>query len=363
MAAEPRVSVVVPLFNEEPNVDRLHAEIVAAMQRVAGGWEVVYVDDGSSDRTWERLVAARAQDPGWVVAIRLRRNFGQSAALAAGFNHAAGQIIVTLDGDLQNDPADIPMLLDKLAEGYDVVSGWRKNRRDPLVARRLPSHAANWLIRRMASSVPLHDHGCTLKAYRREIVDQIALYGEMHRFIAAQAHWVGARICEVVVNHRPRTQGRSKYGLGRTWRVMLDLITVRFLGAHGTKPLHAFGALGMIFIFLGIVTVGVLSYLKYHTGISFIQSPLLMLSALFVMLGGQSLLLGLLAEISVRTYYESQQKAIYVVREVRRPGTAGGPEAASGPESGREPERLRAAPSGASVPPGRGGSRAGSEGS
>ena len=342
------VSVVVPLYNEQDNVEQLHAEIAAAMDRSGSAWEAIYVDDGSTDRTWERLLAARRSHPGQVIAIRLRRNFGQTAALAAGFQNAAGDVIVTLDGDLQNDPADIPMLLDKLAEGYDVVSGWRRERKDALVLRRMPSHAANWLISRMAS-VPLHDHGCTLKAYRREIVESIALYGEMHRFIPAQAFWIGARICEVVVNHRPRTRGTSKYGIGRTWRVMLDLITVRFLGAHGTKPLHAFGALGLIFVGLGVVTVGVLAWHKYHNGVSFIQSPLLLLSALFVMLGGQSLLLGLLAEISVRTYYESQQKAIYVVREIQRPVSAAGDDAAAA---------LKERPAAASEPPGRGGTRA-----
>ncbi|MGH9868366.1 MAG: glycosyltransferase family 2 protein [Candidatus Polarisedimenticolia bacterium] len=341
MSSRRTVSVVVPLYNEQDNVEQLHAEIVAAMDRTSAAWEVIYVDDGSIDRTWERLMAARRSRPGQVIAVRLRRNFGQTAALAAGFQNASGEVIVTLDGDLQNDPADIPMLLGKLDEGFDVVSGWRRVRKDALVARRLPSHAANWLISRMAS-VPLHDHGCTLKAYRREVVEQIALYGEMHRFIPAQAFWIGARICEVVVHHRPRTRGTSKYGIGRTYRVMLDLITVRFLGAHGTKPLHAFGAMGLVFVVLGVLTVVVLAWLKYRTGVSFIQSPLLLLSALFMMLGGQSLLLGLLAEISVRTYYESQQKTIYIVREIARPDSAA----------------VTESPAAASEPPGRGGTRA-----
>lgn len=321
MSRPPGVSVVVPLFNEKENVDPLHAEIVSAMSSGGGGgaWEVVYVDDGSTDGTHEKLVAAQRSHPDLVSVIRLRRNFGQTAALAAGFNHARGDIIVTLDGDLQNDPADIPRLLEEIGRGLDVVSGWRRKRVDPFLSRRLPSRAANWLIG-VVTGVTLHDYGCTLKAYRREVVEQMTLYGEMHRFLPAQAHWVGARIGEIPVHHRPRTRGQSKYGLWRAYRVLLDLVTVRFLGAHGTKPLHAFGALGFVFGALGVLTIGVLSYLKLTTGVSFIQSPLLLLSALFVMLGGQSFLLGLLAEISVRTYYESQQKPIYVIKEIRRAG-------------------------------------------
>ena len=318
MNQPPRVSIVVPMFNEKDNVDALHAEIVAAMSSAGGrggAWEVLYVDDGSTDGTHERLVAAQRSHPQLVSVIRLRRNFGQTAALAAGFNHARGGIIVTLDGDLQNDPADIPMLLEEIDRGLDVVSGWRRKRVDPFLSRRLPSRAANWLIG-VVTGVALHDYGCTLKAYRREVVEQMTLYGEMHRFLPAQAHWVGARIGEIPVHHRPRTRGKSKYGLWRAYRVLLDLVTVRFLGVHGTKPLHAFGALGCVLGALGVLTIGVLAYLKYTTGVSFIQSPLLLLSALFVILGGQSFLLGLLAEISVRTYYESQQKPIYVIKEI-----------------------------------------------
>jgi len=311
----PSVSIVVPFFNEGDNVAPLHAQIVAAMDGAGLPWEAIYVDDGSSDGTMEALMRARASRPGRVSVIRLRRNFGQTAAIAAGFKQARGDVIVTLDGDLQNDPADIPTVLAALTEERDVVSGWRRRRRDPLLTRRVPSMIANRLIG-LVTGVPLHDYGCTLKAYRREIVDQLTLYGEMHRFLPAQAHWVGAAIAEVPVNHRARARGRSKYGLRRTYRVLLDLMTVRFLGVHGTKPLHAFGALGFVFIALGIVTMGALTWLKYSTGVSFIQSPLLLLSALFVILGGQSILLGLLAEISVRTYYESQQKPVYVVREI-----------------------------------------------
>jgi len=314
MEQRPSVSIVVPFYNEQDNVEPLHAQIRRTMEPTGLPWETVYVDDGSSDATMARLLEARKASPGRVAVIRLRRNFGQTAALAAGFHHARGEIIVTLDGDLQNDPADIPRLLGALVPECDVVSGWRRDRKDSVLTRRIPSMIANKLIA-LVTGVRLHDYGCTLKAYRREIVEQLTLYGEMHRFLPAQAHWVGAAIAEIPVNHRPRTRGSSKYGLRRTYRVLLDLMTVRFLGVHGTKPLHAFGALGFIFVAMGVLTMGALSWLKYTTGVSFIQSPLLLLSALFVILGGQSILLGLLAEISVRTYYESQHKTVYVVRE------------------------------------------------
>ena len=329
------LSVVVPFYNEEKNIDTLHAQILSAMEaieRTGSTWEIVYVDDGSTDGTSERLVAARLSRPERISVVRLRRNFGQTAAIAAGFKQSRGDVIVTLDGDLQNDPADIPRLLEEIARGYDVVSGWRRTRRDPFLLRRLPSRIANWLIG-LVTGVPLHDYGCTLKAYRREIVEHLTLYGEMHRFLPAQAHWVGAQIREIPVNHRPRRAGISKYGLRRTYRVLLDLMTVRFLGTHGTKPLHAFGALGLGFIGMGFVAIGYLTWLKYSQGVSFIQSPLLLLAALFVILGGQSILLGLLAEISVRTYYESQHKPTYVVKEIHAAG--GEPAVSGGPSGGR----------------------------
>ncbi len=317
-STHPRLSIVVPFFNERDNVAPLHEQIVRAVSAIPGGWEAIYVDDGSTDGTWGQLEQARAGHPDQVSLIRLRRNFGQTAALAAGFHHARGDVIVTLDGDQQNDPADIPRLLAEMERGFDVVSGWRRHRKDPLLSRRIPSRVANWLIGAM-TGVRLHDHGCTLKAYRSEVVRQLTLYGEMHRFLPAQARWVGARICEITVSHHPRTRGQSKYGLWRTYKVVLDLVTIRFLGVHGTKPLHAFGALGLTFIALGILTMLALTWLKYSTGVSFIQSPLLLLSAMFVILGGQSIMLGLLAEIAVRTYYESQHKPIYIIGELRQP--------------------------------------------
>jgi len=354
MIQPPTLSIVVPLYNERENVDPLHAEIASAMSGFGGAggvWEVIYVDDGSTDGTYERLRATQAAHPDTVSVVRLRRNFGQTAALAAGFDQARGGVIVTMDGDLQNDPADIPRLLEELSRGQDVVSGWRRIRRDPLFTRRLPSLAGNWLISAV-TGVALHDYGCTLKAYRRDVLDQMTLYGEMHRFLPAQAHWVGARIGELSVGHRPRTRGKSKYGLWRVYRVLLDLVTVRFLGVHGTKPLHAFGALGCIFGALGVGTIGILSYLKYTTGVSFIQSPLLLLSALFVILGGQSFLLGLLAEIAVRTYYESQQKAIYIIKDLHRAGEPGPSE-----DDPRRERRVSGAPAGGSDRRGRWGLR------
>ena len=318
MSDEVYVSIVVPFFNEQENVRELHAQIISGMRKMDRSWEAIYIDDGSVDRTHQELMKARAANPDRVRVIRLRRNFGQTAALAAGFNHSRGEIIISMDGDLQNDPADIPALIEKLETGFDVVSGWRRDRQDAFLSRRMPSQVANRIISFM-TGVHLHDYGCTLKAYRREVIQQMTLYGEMHRFLPAQAHWVGAKISEMPVNHRRRTKGISKYGIWRTYKVLLDLLTVRFLGAHGTKPLHAFGALGLMFIAFGFVTMGYLTYLKYITGLSFIQSPLLLLAALFVILGGQSILLGLLAEISVRTYYESQHKTIYVVKEIHGP--------------------------------------------
>jgi glycosyltransferase involved in cell wall biosynthesis len=335
----PDVSVVIPIRNEAPGLAELHRELTDTLAGWGRSYELILIDDGSTDESFDVLARLQMTDPHLRV-IRFRRNFGQTAAFAAGFDHARGRIIVTSDGDLQNDPRDIPAMVAMLESGYDIVCGWRKDRKDAFVTRRLPSMIANRLIS-MATGVRLHDYGCSLKVFRSEVVKPLKLYGEMHRFLPAQAHWVGARIGELPVGHRPRTRGKSKYGLWRAYRVLLDLVTVRFLGVHGTKPLHAFGALGCVFGALGVVTIGVLSYLKYTTGVSFIQSPLLLLSALFVILGGQSFLLGLLAEIAVRTYYESQQKPIYVVREMRRAGETGPPE-----DDPRHERRVSGAPAG-----------------
>jgi glycosyltransferase involved in cell wall biosynthesis len=303
------------VYNEETNIPLLAEEIRQALDPQGIAYEVVAVDDGSTDATWSRLEAVRAQDRRWVL-VGLRRNFGQTAAMSAGFDHARGEVIVTLDGDLQNDPADIPRLL-RLAKEYDVVSGWRKNRQDPLLRRRLPSLLANWLISRV-TGVRLHDYGCTLKAYRREVVENLRLYGEMHRFIPAIASWMGISLTEVETHHRPRRHGRSKYGLGRTFRVVLDLLTVKFLLSYASKPIQVFGLLGMAATAAGLVIAGYLSVLKLAFGTHIGGRPLLFLAVLLILVGVQLIVMGLLGEMLVRVYHESQRKPIYIVKRVLR---------------------------------------------
>jgi len=311
--AQPTLSIVIPVFNEEENVSLLAEEIRRALDPRGIAYEVVAVDDGSTDGTWARLESVRAQDPRWVL-VGLRRNFGQTAALSAGFNHARGEVIVTLDGDLQNDPADIPRLLE-LAKDHDVVSGWRKNRQDPFLSRRLPSMLANWLISRV-TGVRLHDYGCTLKAYRREVVEHLHLYGEMHRFIPAIASWMGISLAEVETHHRPRRFGRSKYSILRTLRVILDLITVKFLLSFATKPIQFFGLLGAGAAAVGLAIGGYLSVLKLAFGAQIGGRPLLFLAILLILVGVQLLVMGLLGEMLVRVYHESQRKPIYMVKRV-----------------------------------------------
>jgi len=313
-AREVEVTVVVPVMNEEENVGQLHAEISATMEEFGRPYEVIYVDDGSSDTTFEKLEAIRNEDD-HVVAIQFRRNFGQTAAMAAGFDHARGGIIIPMDGDLQNDPADIPRLIAALEEGYDIVSGWRKNRKDKTLTRKIPSKMANWLIGAV-TGVKIHDYGCSLKAYRAEVLQHIRLYGEMHRFIPAIASWHGARITEMVVNHRPRIHGVTKYGLVRTMKVVLDLITVKFLGGYGTKPIYFFGAMALVLL-LGAGVSGIaVTIRKLVWNLSMIRSPLLLLTVMLVVLGAMCVMLGLLAELMVRTYHESQNKPVYTVRRI-----------------------------------------------
>ncbi len=313
-AREVEVTVVVPVMNEEENVGQLHAEISATMEEFGRPYEVIYVDDGSSDTTFEKLEAIRNEDD-HVVAIQFRRNFGQTAAMAAGFDHARGGIIIPMDGDLQNDPADIPRLIAALEEGYDIVSGWRKNRKDKTLTRKIPSKMANWLIGAV-TGVKIHDYGCSLKAYRAEVLQHIRLYGEMHRFIPAIASWHGARITEMVVNHRPRIHGVTKYGLVRTMKVVLDLITVKFLGGYGTKPIYFFGAMALVLL-LGAGVSGIaVTIRKLVWNLSMIRSPLLLLTVMLVVLGAMCVMLGLLAELMVRTYHESQDKPVYTVRRI-----------------------------------------------
>lgn len=307
------LSVIVPVYNEEDNVAELHRRIVAALADLPLEWEILYVDDGSRDRSFD-LLTGTARDDRRVKVLRFIRNYGQTAAIAAGIHHAHGEVLVFLDADLQNDPADIPALLDKLAEGYDVVSGWRKERKDAFLNRKLPSMIANRLISEV-TGCRLHDYGCTLKAYRREVLRGFTLYGEMHRFLPSYAFQNGARIAEMPVTHHPRTRGRSKYGIERTFKVMLDLMTVKFLSTYAHKPIYLFGLVGLTLMTLAVLVVAYLIAMKFYLGISLIQSPLLLMSAMFVILGVQSIFLGLIAELLMRTYHESQDKPTYRIKE------------------------------------------------
>lgn len=314
MTTRPYVSVVIPLYNEADNVVDLHQELSRGLERVGRPYEILLVDDGSQDQTLERLVEIEARDP-HVRVLRLRRNFGQTAAFSAGFDHARGEVVVTSDGDLQNDPADIPGLLDKLESGYDIVCGWRRRRRDP-ASKRIPSWFANRLIS-WATGVHLHDYGCSLKAIRADVVKHLRLYGEMHRFIPAVASWMGVRLAEVEVNHRPRRRGRTKYGLGRMFRVLLDLFTVKFLLAYSTRPAHLFGLLGLASGGTGVAILGYLSYIRLFADTPIGGRPLLFFGGLAFLTGIILINFGLIAELMVRTYHESQGKPIYMLKEVR----------------------------------------------
>ena len=313
--ATPHLSVVIPIRNESASIPELHRQLTATLERWGRPYEIVAVDDGSTDDSFERLAAIQARDPR-VRVIRFRRNFGQTAAFAAGFAHAHGALIATSDGDLQNDPADIPALVALVEQGADIAAGWRKDRKDPFLSRRLPSMMANWLISHI-TGVKLHDYGCSLKVFRAEVVKPLRLYGEMHRFLPAIASELGVTIVEQVVNHRARQYGASKYGIGRTVRVVLDLMTVKFLLSYATRPLQIFGLLGIIMGGLGAVITGWLAYLRLFGYQSIANRPLLLFGILLVFTGVQLITLGLLAEMQVRTYHESQGKPTYVIREVR----------------------------------------------
>jgi len=312
----PRISVVIPVHNEADNLTDLYRELTSSLLSLGQPYEIILVDDGSTDSSLDRLVAIESADPR-VRVLRLRRNFGQTAAFSAGFDHARGEIVVTSDADLQNDPADIPRLVAKLDEGYDMVCGWRQRRRDP-VSKRIPSWFANRIIS-TATGVRLHDYGCSLKAIRSEVVKGLRLYGEMHRFIPAVASWMGVTLAEVPVNHRPRTRGRSKYGLGRTVPVLLDLFTVKFLLAYGTRPAHLFGRWGLAFGGLGFLILAYLSYIKFFQDTAIAGRPLLLLGAVLFLFGVILVSVGLLAEMLVRIYHESQGKPTYVVKELTPP--------------------------------------------
>ncbi len=309
-----RLSVIVPVFNEYKNIEILYKELVDVLNKIDKEYEIIFIDDGSTDQSYN-ILSALQQNDDRVVVISFRRNFGQTAALSAGFNHAEGDVIVTLDGDLQNDPKDIPKLIEKLNEGYDLVNGWRIKRKDSFLTRRLPSLIANRIIS-FTTRVKLHDYGCTLKALKREVTQHINLYGEMHRFIPAIASWMGISIAEVKVNHRARVSGKSKYGISRTIRVILDLITVKFLLSYSTRPIQIFGLLGFI---SGAIGFGISLYLtiqKQFFNIPLANRPILLLAILLIFIGLQFITLGLLAELQSRTYHESQNKPIYTVREI-----------------------------------------------
>ncbi|GBE01355.1 MAG TPA: glycosyltransferase [Nitrospirae bacterium] len=308
-----RISIVIPLYNEEENVRELHRRLADVLDSLGKGYEIIYVDDGSVDSTPD-ILEEISEGNNSVLVLSLRRNFGQTAAFAAGFDFARGDVIITMDGDLQNDPADIPHLLEEI-DSCDLVSGWRKDRRDPFLSRRLPSMIANWLISKV-TGVKLHDYGCSLKAYRREVIKNLKLYGEMHRFIPAVASWYGVRVTEVETTHHPRLHGKSKYGLSRTMKVVLDLITVKFLQSFSTKPIQFFGSMGLVSGAAGVLISIYLSFRKifFHDLIG--GRPLLLLGVLLIIVGIQLIGMGLISEMLVRVYHESQRKPIYVIKRI-----------------------------------------------
>lgn len=316
------ISVVLPVYNEAENIEFVYQEITELLSKQSSTYEIVFVDDGSSDDTLEKLKTIQTNDE-QVVVVSFRRNFGQTAAMSAGFDIACGDVIVTMDADQQNDPADIPALLKKIEEGYDLVAGWRHNRQDGFLLRRLPSQIANRVIS-FATDVKLHDYGCTLKAFKKDVAKQLSLYGEMHRFIPAIASWMGVSIAEVKVNHRPRVLGISKYGISRTFRVILDLIAVKFLLSYSTRPIQFFGLIGLVSGAIGIFISMYVTIQRLVFSIPLGDRPILLLAVLLMFIGLQFITVGLLAEMQIRTYHESQRKPIYVIRNIysKRPEPA-----------------------------------------
>lgn len=327
-ASNIQVSVVIPVYNEEESAELLCRKLHESLSTINRTYEIILVDDGSSDRTWEVLNRMAKEIP-HLVLIRFRRNYGQTAAMSAGFDVSVGDVVVTLDADLQNDPGDIPLLLERIDQGFDVVSGWRKDRQDTFINRRLPSMIANGLISKI-TGVALHDYGCTLKAYRHDVIKNVNLYGEMHRFIPALASWVGGTIDEVVVRHHARQFGRSKYGISRTFRVVLDLLTVKFLLHYSTRPIHIFGKIGGFFavpgfIMLALMVLANLSFQLFGTtlGADLIKRPFwIVTSFMMILFSLQFISMGLLAEMQIRTYHESQKKPIYMIKEQARSNPA-----------------------------------------
>ncbi len=308
------LSIVIPVYNEEESLPQLCEALENALSAFENSWEVIFVDDGSKDNSALVLEKMAAADPEHLHVVLLRRNFGQTTAIAAGIDHSKGEIIVLMDADLQNDPADIPLMLEKLDEGYDVVSGWRKDRKDTFITRTLPSRLANGLIS-WVTGVELHDYGCTLKAYRREVITGFRLYGEMHRFIPVYAHSVGARIVEIPVRHHPRRWGKAKYGLERITKVILDLFTVKFLSAYTGKPSYLFGGIGGFFMIVSTILLAFLAIRRVTVGTEVLPSPFFQVAIVMLSFGFQAVLMGLIAELLARTYHESQHKPTYTVRK------------------------------------------------
>ena len=306
------ISVIIPIFNEEDNILSLYKALKLSMEEIGDSFEIIFVNDGSKDKSEEILHSISLSDP-YIKVVNFKKNFGQTAAMMAGIDYAKGDILIPMDGDQQNDPKDIANLLEKIKEGFDVVSGWRVNRQDDLI-RVLPSKIANYLISKI-SGVELHDYGCTLKAYRSEIIKDVRLYGEMHRFIPIYASWQGAKVTEIPVHHHPRIHGISKYGMGRILKVVLDLMVVKFMADYSTKPIYVFGGFGLVCLLCSLISLIIALYLKYFSATSLIQTPLPLLSVLLFITGITSILMGLLAEIIMRTYHESQNKPVYLVKK------------------------------------------------
>jgi len=309
----PQITIFLPVYNEEDNLQLVHEKISSVLSSLNRIAEIIYIDDGSTDSSLQILKDIAAADDR-VRVIALRRNYGQTAAMSAGFDLSRGEILIPMDADLQNDPGDIPKLLEKIDEGYDVVSGWRKNRHDKFLSRRVPSILANKIIS-WISGVHLHDYGCSLKAYRKEVIDGIKLYGEMHRFIPIYASWAGAKVTEIPVNHHPRIKGKSKYGLSRTFKVIFDLMTIKFMASYQTKPLYVFGTFGLISFIISLITGSWALYLKIFDNVSFILTPLPLVTIVMLAISVQFFLMGLLAEMLIRTYHESQDKPTYLIKE------------------------------------------------
>lgn len=308
------LSIVIPIYNERESVYHLYKELDKSLSKLGIDYEVILIDDGSTDGTYNKLLEIHEKNGSYKI-IRFRRNFGQTSAISAGFNHSRGDAIITIDADLQNDPSDIPAILNKLNEGYDIVSGWRKNRKDKAVTRRFPSAVANKIISKL-TGVYLHDYGCTLKAYRKEVIKNIELYGEMHRYIPAIASWMGVKVAEIPVTHHSRKFGKSKYGISRTIRVILDIITIKFLLSYSQRPIQVFGLVGLLSGTIGFITTGYLIIMRIFFNQGLADRPLFILSIFMIFIGIQLITMGLLAEITMRIYYQAQDKPTYVIKDI-----------------------------------------------